>query len=106
MPAYLLALYNQPLDRDAFEEYYAQTHLPLAARLPRVRSFDINVGSVMSPDGSEPFYRIAAVMWDSMDDLQAALASPEGQATAADLANFATGGVTLALLDAERIVGT
>ena len=34
-----------------------------------------------------------------MADLEAALASPVGQATAADLANFADGGVDLMMFD-------
>ena len=36
-----------------------------------------------------------------MDALQAGLGSPEGQAAAADLANFATGGVTLIVVETE-----
>ena len=35
------------------------------------------------------------VYFDDMEHLQRAMGSPEGKATAADLANFATGGVTM-----------
>ena len=48
------------------------------------------------PDGSEaPYYYVAELAFDDAEVLQAALASPEGQATGADVANFASGGVTM-----------
>jgi hypothetical protein len=38
------------------------------------------------------------------EDLQSLLESPEGQATVADLPNFATGGVTFMFNDEEVLV--
>lgn len=38
-----------------------------------------------------------------MADIQVALASSEGRATAADLANFASGGVELLMFDTRTI---
>jgi uncharacterized protein (TIGR02118 family) len=50
------------------------------------------------PDGTRPaFYRMAELYFASQDQMQTAMASPEGQATMADIANFATGGATLML---------
>jgi uncharacterized protein (TIGR02118 family) len=40
-------------------------------------------------------YVIANLYFDSMGAFQAALQSPEGQAVAGDLQNFASGGATL-----------
>ena len=40
------------------------------------------------------YYRIAALYFEDMDQLQQSSASEEGQATVADVQNFATGGVT------------
>ena len=34
--AKLTVLYGHPEDTEAFEEYYANTHLPLAAKIPNV----------------------------------------------------------------------
>jgi uncharacterized protein (TIGR02118 family) len=49
-----------------------------------------------SLDGSTPPYHLQAELYfDSSDAMMAALGSPEGQAAAADVANFATGGVTM-----------
>ena len=36
-----------------------------------------------------PYYLVAELEWDTMDDLRAAFASPEGRATAADAARLA-----------------
>jgi uncharacterized protein (TIGR02118 family) len=41
--------------------------------------------------------------FDSMPAVQAALASKEGQAVAADLANFATGGVEVLFSESEQV---
>jgi uncharacterized protein (TIGR02118 family) len=40
------------------------------------------------------YYRIAALYFEDMDQLQQSSASEEGQATVAVVQNFATGGVT------------
>ncbi|MEU6697792.1 EthD family reductase [Pseudonocardia sp. NPDC046786] len=42
-----------------------------------------------------PYHLVAELTFDSAESLRAGLASAEGQAAAADLANFADGGATL-----------
>ena len=37
----LTVLYGHPEDPEAFEEYYANTHLPLAAKIPDVQRFEV-----------------------------------------------------------------
>lgn len=89
------ALFGHPRNADEFEEYYANVHTPIALKIPDLRRFD-RAKVVATPDGSPPpTYRIADLWFDSMEQLQAALGSQEGQAAAQDLGNFATGGVTL-----------
>jgi len=41
------------------------------------------------------YYRMAEFWFVNVEALQTTMGSPEGEATAADLTNFATGGVTL-----------
>jgi len=48
-------------------------------------------------------HRIAVLTFDSMQALQDGLASPEGQAAAGDLPNFASGGVSLVMFNAEPV---
>jgi len=100
--AMLIALYGTPDDPVAFDQYYFQTHVPIAKRLPGLRSYQVTRG-VLSPDGPSKWYLVATLTFDSTQAVQSAFASPEGQATAADLANFATGGVELLFGDTATV---
>jgi uncharacterized protein (TIGR02118 family) len=100
--AQVLVLYNTPADPAAFDKYYHETHIPLANKIPGLRSYVINAAPVQALAGSAP-YLVAELTFDSMADISAALLSPEGQATAADLPNFATAGATLLLFDTKNV---
>lgn len=100
--AQLLVLYGTPIDPPAFEGYYRQTHLPLAQKIPGVRKITISHGPVQALSGTAP-YLVGTLDFDSMADIQAALASPEGQAAAGDLPNFASGGATLLIFDTATV---
>jgi uncharacterized protein (TIGR02118 family) len=100
--AQLLALYNTPADRAAFDRYYRDTHIPLAKKIPGLRSYSISVGPVEALAGNAP-YLVACLDFDSMADLRTALASPAGQAAAADVSNFASGGATLLIYNSEAV---
>jgi uncharacterized protein (TIGR02118 family) len=90
----LTVLYGHPTDPAAFEKYYAETHLPIAGQLTGFVRFELAKGMPV-PDGGKPaFYRTADFWFKSAAALQACMNSPAGRATAANLANFATGGVT------------
>ncbi len=89
------ALYGHPTDPAAFERYYAEIHMPLVAKMTGYRRAEA-AKVVGTPDGSPPtYYRIFEFWFDSLEDLQASFGSPEGQAVVADVANFATGGITI-----------
>jgi len=89
------ALYGHPTDPDAFERYYAQTHMPLVLKMPGLGRYEKSK-VVGTPDGSPPaFYRIFEFWFDNPEHMQRVLGSPEGQAVVADVPNFATGGITL-----------
>lgn len=88
-------LYGHPLDPPAFERYYAETHLPLAAKMKGVARLELTRFGP-GPDGGRPaYYRMAELYFASEAQLQTTLGSPEGQAAVADLPKFATGGVTM-----------
>ncbi|HEU5431820.1 MAG TPA: EthD family reductase, partial [Thermomicrobiales bacterium] len=97
MPAYVLALYGTPDDPAAFDAHYEAIHVPLGRPMPGLRGGGISAGPALAPDGSVAFHQVAVLEFDSLADAQRALASPQGQATAADAANFITGGVTVAM---------
>jgi uncharacterized protein (TIGR02118 family) len=91
----VLISYGHPDDPAAFDEYYSGTHLALAAQIPGVQQFV--AGRCESLDGTTPpVYMLADIGFASREDAAAGLSSPQGQAASADLANFATGGATLA----------
>ena len=99
--AQILVLYNTPADPAAFvDKYYFETHIPIASKVPGLKSYLVNKGSILAIAGQAP-YLVAELGFDSLDDLQKALASPEGQATAADLGNFAQAGATILAFDTK-----
>ena len=98
--ARLLVMYRMPQDTAAFDRYYAATHVPLAQKLPGLRSYQISQGPLATPAGpSDQHHLVAILAFDDLAALQAALASPEGQAAVADLDRFATGGVDILMFD-------
>lgn len=74
--AKVIAMYGNPKDRAAFDRYYFEPHVPIARKVPGLRHYEITRGEI-----------------GTMAAVQVALTSAEGQATAADLANFADGDV-------------
>jgi uncharacterized protein (TIGR02118 family) len=90
-----VVLYRPPEDPDAFERYYAETHTALAKAIPGLQRFEA-AQAIATPDGGAvPYQRIAELTFEDMDALQAGLGSEKGQAAVNDIANFATGGVTI-----------
>jgi len=87
--ARLLVLYKTPKDTAAFDKYYFETHVPIAKKIPGLKKYEVNQGPVGSPAGAPGIHRIAVLHFDDMRALQAALASAEGQAAAADVQNVA-----------------
>jgi uncharacterized protein (TIGR02118 family) len=100
--AQVLVLYNTPADPAAFDRYYREKHIPIARKIPGLRAYSISSGQVQALAGSAPSL-VAILSFDSMADLSAALASLEGQAAAADVPNFASGGATLLIYDSEAV---
>jgi uncharacterized protein (TIGR02118 family) len=88
-------LYGEPADPTAFERYYFDEHLAIAARIPNVQRVE-TAKVAATPDGSPlPHYRIAELWFADLQTLQDSMGSPEGQKTVEDLANFATGGASV-----------
>src|SRR5258708_1994275 len=100
---HLTLLYGHPQDPTEFERYYHETHLPLASKIKGIKGFTIGKVESMDPNQPPLYYRVASLYADSAEELQAILASPEGQAAVADLHNFATGGVTI-LVNNEQVL--
>ena len=94
-------MYKKPADAAAFDAYYFNKHVPLAKTISGLRSYEVNVGPVGTPQGPSALHLVATLMFDSMEAIGAAFASKEGQATAADVANFAQAGVEMLMFDTK-----
>ena len=101
--AKLFAIYQQPADTAVFDAYYFNKHVPLAKTIPGLRSYEVTSGDVMGMAGKHGVYLVAILEFDSLAAIGAAMASPQGQATAADLANFAGAGVDVMMGETKMV---
>ncbi len=91
----LLVLYNEPNDPAHFRKHYLETHLPLASKLPGVKAAHYTFDVKPLGPGKAPYFCIFEAEFESEAALMGALGSKEGQAVAADVPNYASGGVTM-----------
>ena len=91
----IVVLYPQQPDPDAFKAYYLETHIPLARKLPGLQalrySFDVGTAGPEAP----AYWCVFEADFADGAALGAAMGSPEGQAVAADVPNFAKVAPTL-----------
>jgi uncharacterized protein (TIGR02118 family) len=90
----LLALYFPPDDVGAFRKHYEEVHVPLVKAMPGIRAVNYTFDARVL-HGEAKYALIFEAEFDDREALRAALESPEGAKAAADLANFASGGVVL-----------
>lgn len=91
----ITVLYKHPTDVQTFKSYYKQTHLPLVDKIEGLAKAEIT--EIQGSLGGQPsdYFLMAELYFKDEAQMQASMGSPEGQAVANDLSNFATGGVTI-----------
>ncbi len=91
----LIALYKHPENKEAFDEYYFQTHAPLTAKIPGLREMKVTriTGSPMGGEGK--YYLMCEMFYDSHEALKAAMKTDEGKASGKDAMSFAGDIITL-----------
>jgi uncharacterized protein (TIGR02118 family) len=91
----VIVLYNIPEDKEAFNQYYKEKHLPLVEQIEGISKIEwteIKRG----PGGSPSDYHLMAELhFRNEAQMNESMSSPEGQATVDDLAHFASAGVTI-----------
>lgn len=87
-------LYGTPEDPEAFDTYYRDVHVALARRMKGLTRWTLTTTAAQNGPLPVGVHLVADLYTDSQEAMAAVLASPEGQAAAADVANFATGGAT------------
>jgi uncharacterized protein (TIGR02118 family) len=82
----LFAVWTAPNlgEEEAFERHYTETHLPLAASIPGVRKLVATRTADSLGDGEGALHRITELWFDDRAAMEAAEASPEGEATIKD----------------------
>lgn len=88
----LLVVYNHPEDAGAFQDYLMNTHIPIVLQVPGLQHLLVHSDLTTTEFIPGDIYQLGTPVWASQADLEAALASEEGQAAIADVGNFATGG--------------
>jgi uncharacterized protein (TIGR02118 family) len=101
--AKIMVLYRTPKDTAAFDKYYFDKHVPTVKKLPGLRKLEVSQGPVATPAGPSPFHLIDALYFDDMAAIQKGYATPEGQALAADMQNFASGGADVLIFDSREV---
>ena len=103
--ALLVVMYGMPKDAAVFDRYYHDIHVPMAKKVPGLKKYEISRGPVMTPAGPSSVhpssrYLAAILHFDDMAAIQHAFFSTqEGQAAAADVAVFATGGAEILMFE-------
>lgn len=100
----LTVLYGHPTDPAAFDRYYHEVHLPIAAKMKGLKGWTIGKCTSVIPGERPAYYMIVGLYAESRDAMEAILASPEGQAAIADVPKFATGGATFLYNEEEVLV--
>jgi uncharacterized protein (TIGR02118 family) len=94
----LVVLYPPPADVATFERRYSAEHAPMVVRqIPGLKKF-VAAQVLGTPAGAAPYHRVAELYFDSIESLQAAMASPAGQAAVAHAAEISTGGTPVVLI--------
>lgn len=83
-----LVLYPEPLDAEAFDRHYFEVHLPLAKRLPGLRSYRVSRG-VSAVRGAETYHLVAELEWDDVGSLRKDFGSELGAEVARDADHLA-----------------
>jgi len=76
------------MSADEFRSYWKERHSPVAAKMPGLKKYIQNHSPVDMAGGTPAVDGVAELWFDSPQAIEAAFASPEGQAALADVPNF------------------
>jgi uncharacterized protein (TIGR02118 family) len=84
----LVAMYKTPADIEMFEKHYFEKHMPIVEKIPGLLRSEVSKLKILPGTESE-YYMMTEMYYDDMDSFNAAMATPEGKASARDIVNFA-----------------
>ena len=77
------------LSVDDFRDYWLGIHAPLAAAIPGMRGYRINLAGDPGAQPPAPYDGSAEIWFDDRRAMETGLTSPEGDVAGRDTANFA-----------------
>ena len=90
MLKFMVVLYKKPgMTEDEFHRFLREVHGPMALKIPGLRRY---VQNHTAPDGKRKhpgWEAIVELYFDDWESMEAAWATPEGEAATADVAEFA-----------------
>jgi uncharacterized protein (TIGR02118 family) len=81
-------LFAKPADVAAFDAYYDEVHTPLVHRLPGLERLEVVRYSGDLDGAPAPYHQLTTLYFADAATMEAALGSPEGQATTEDVERF------------------
>lgn len=103
-PVRLVLSFGRPLDAELFEGQYQARHLSLVLAMPLVVSVESALVACAPATRRARYHWVTTVTFNSVSDMVRCLSSRPGQLTLADVAAFATGGVTARIVTVPRSV--
>jgi uncharacterized protein (TIGR02118 family) len=98
----LVVIYPRPTNIETFEKLYQDEHVPMAVEKLAGKTRAVMSKVIASPQGDPPFYRIAEILFPSMEALQACAASEGGKETLAHATSISSGGKPIVLIAEEE----
>ncbi|MCA1063280.1 EthD family reductase [Rossellomorea sp. AcN35-11] len=85
--AKVIVMYEKPKDQEGFEEYYVNSHMPIAGKVPHVK--DAKVQKVLSNQNTDlELYLVTEIEFEDKAAMKEAFATEEWKAVGADVPNL------------------
>lgn len=92
------------MTQEAFRDYWTGVHAPLAAQIPGMRGYRINVADDPGDMPAAPYHGSAEIWFDSRAAMEAGLGSEEGFVAGEDTAHF-TDGIVFLVTEETVVIG-
>lgn len=82
--AKMIIMYEEPKDKEGFEEHYFNVHVPLGKKMPNIKRNEIH-HVVQSQNTNLNLYLVTVLEFENVQAIMESLASPEAKAAEGDL---------------------
>ncbi|WP_421384860.1 EthD family reductase [Bacillus salacetis] len=83
----VIVMYEQPKDKEGFENYYYNQHTKLVDKVPHVQSAEVQ--KVLNTQNTDlQLYIVTEIVFEDLEGMKAAFKSPEWQEVTNDVPNL------------------